>query len=179
MRRPLPVLAVALSLLAGCTGGGTPPMKLTVTSTAFEEGQTIPDRYKYKEGKSVSPPLQWGDPPPATRSFVVICDDPDAPRKTWVHWVLFNLPADTRSLAEGVPPEKSLPSGACQGTNDFGEIGYGGPAPPPGKPHRYYFKVYALDTMLDLKPGATRQQVEKAMKEHVLAEGQMMGKFSR
>jgi Raf kinase inhibitor-like YbhB/YbcL family protein len=96
-----------------------------------------------------------------------------------VHWVLFNLPADTRSLPEAVPSEMELPSGARQGTNDFRKIGYGGPCPPPGKPHRYFFKLYALDTVLDLPAGSTKAQVVKAMEGHVLAEGQLMGKYGR
>ena len=96
-----------------------------------------------------------------------------------MHWVLFNLPADAQELPEGVPADETLPNGAKQGRNDFGKIGYGGPAPPPGKPHRYYFKLYALDTMLNLREGATKQQLEQAMKGHILASGQLMGKYGR
>jgi Raf kinase inhibitor-like YbhB/YbcL family protein len=151
---------------------------MQLTSTAFGEGDTIPKQCT-GDGKDVSPPLKWADVPPSTKSVALICDDPDAPRGTWVHWVLFNLPATARELPEGVPPEKTLESGARQGTNDFRKIGYGGPAPPPGKPHRYFFKLYALDRTLDLKEGATKEQVVQAMKGHVLAEGQLMGKYSR
>jgi Raf kinase inhibitor-like YbhB/YbcL family protein len=153
-------------------------MTLEVTSTAFKEGETIPKPYT-GDGKDTSPPLRWTDPPQATQSFAVICDDPDAPRGTWVHWVLFNLSAEARELPEAVPTEKTLASGAKQGTNDFRNIGYGGPAPPRGKPHRYFFKVYALDTSLNVPPGTTKAQVVTAMQGHVLAEGQLMGKYAR
>ena len=123
--------------------------------------------------------MRWSDPPPKTKSFALICDDPDAPRGTWVHWVLFNLPGDRRELGEAVPAQEVLPGGAKQVTNDFGKVGYGGPAPPPGKPHRYFFKLYALDTLLELAPGVTKDQLVAAMRGHVLAEGQLMGKYGR
>jgi Raf kinase inhibitor-like YbhB/YbcL family protein len=153
-------------------------MKIELSSTAFREGEAIPKAYT-GDGKDLSPPLRWSDPPQGTRTFALICDDPDAPRGTWVHWVLFNLPADRRELAEGVPAQEVLDGGAKQGKNDFGNIGYGGPAPPKGKPHRYFFKLYALDTPLDLAPGATKAQLVAAMQGHVLAEGQLMGRYGR
>jgi Raf kinase inhibitor-like YbhB/YbcL family protein len=152
---------------------------MELTSTGFPESATIP-KQNTGDGKDISPLIRWSGAPANTQSFALICDDPDAPRKEpWVHWVLFNLPADTHELPEGVPASETLPSGAKQGKNDFGKIGYGGPAPPPGKPHRYYFKLYALDSMLNLKEGATKQQLEQAMKGHVLASGQLMGKYGR
>jgi Raf kinase inhibitor-like YbhB/YbcL family protein len=150
-------------------------MALELTSTAFSEGATIPKQYT-GDGKDTSPPLRWSDPPGQARSFALICDDPDAPRGTWVHWVLFNLPADTRALSEGVA-ETHL--GARQGKNDFGKLGYGGPAPPKGRPHRYYFKLYALDAMLDLPAGATKEHLLAAMEGHIVAEGQLMGRYQR
>jgi Raf kinase inhibitor-like YbhB/YbcL family protein len=153
-------------------------MTITLTSTAFQEGQTIPKQHT-ADGKDVSPPLAWADPPQGTKSFAVICDDPDAPRKTWVHWVLFYLPAEARSLEEGVPAKDTLTNGARQGKNDFGNAGYGGPSPPPGKPHRYFFRLYALDAPLNLAAGATKDQLVAAMKGHVLAEGQLMGRYGR
>jgi Raf kinase inhibitor-like YbhB/YbcL family protein len=154
-------------------------MQLHLNSTAFREGETIPQRHT-GDGKDLSPALTWADVPEGTRSLALICDDPDAPRGTWVHWILFNLPADVRELPEGVPADKILPTGARQGKNDFGKIGYGGPAPPRGHgAHRYFFKLYALDTSLDLQPGVTKAQVEAAMKGHILAEGQLMGKYAR
>ncbi len=153
-------------------------MSFTLTSPAFREEDTIP-RPHTGDGDDMSPSLRWTDPPAGTRSFALICDDPDAPRGTWVHWVLYNLPADARELTEGIPSEAEPPSGARQGKNDFGNIGYGGPAPPRGKPHRYYFKLYALDSMLDLPSGATKAQLLAATKGHVLAEAQLMGRYGR
>jgi len=149
---------------------------MQLTSTAFGEGATIPQKYT-GDGADVSPPLTWSGAPEGTQSFALICDDPDAPRGTWVHWVLSNLPADQKDLPEGA--SSTLPSGARQGKNDFGKTGYGGPAPPPGKPHRYFFKLYALKSALDLAAGATKQQLEKAMKDHILAQAQLMGKYGR
>jgi len=153
-------------------------MKIDLTSTAFREGETIPKEYT-GDGRNVSPTLKWSDPPDPTKSFALICDDPDAPRGTWVHWVLFNIPAGQRQLDEAVATQESLAGGIKQGKNDFGKIGYGGPAPPRGKPHRYFFKLYALDTLLDLAAGATKSQLLEAMKGHVLAEGQIMGLYGR
>jgi Raf kinase inhibitor-like YbhB/YbcL family protein len=148
---------------------------MQVTSTAFREGETIPKKYT----GTVSPPLSWTGAPAATKSFALICDDPDAPAGTWVHWVIYNLPAATQELAEGIPTEDTVPNGARQGKNDFRKVGYGGPSPPPGKAHRYYFKVYALDIPLDLAAGATKQQLEQSMKGHVLAHGQLIGTYAR
>ena len=153
-------------------------MKIDVTSTAFKEGLPIPAQYT-ADGQDVSPPLSWGGVPAGTRSLALVCEDPDAPRGTWSHWVLFNLPAEASGLPEGVPLEAKLPSGATQGANDFRKVGYGGPSPPPGKPHRYFFKLYALDTTLSLPPSTTRQQLQAAVQGHVLAEGQLMGTYGR
>jgi Raf kinase inhibitor-like YbhB/YbcL family protein len=153
-------------------------MPIELTTNAFREGETIPKPYT-ADGKDVSPPLQWGEPPAGTKSFALICDDPDAPRGIWVHWVVYHLPAALRKLDEGVPTQPDLPNGGKQGKNDFGKIGYGGPAPPKGKPHRYLFKLYALDASLDLPPGATKEQLVKAMAGHVLGEGQLMGTYGR
>jgi Raf kinase inhibitor-like YbhB/YbcL family protein len=150
-------------------------MALELTTTAFSEGAAIPKQHT-GDGKDISPPLGWSDPPAHAKSFALICDDPDAPRGTWVHWVLFNLPADTRTLPEGVAETQF---GARQGKNDFGKLGYGGPAPPKGKPHRYYFKLYALDSMLELPAGATKEKLLAAMEGHVVAEGQLMGRYQR
>lgn len=171
----------ALVLVCSCSEGrlqdkGDFAMKLT--STAFQEGETIPRQYT-ADGKDVSPPLTWSGTPAGTRSFALICDDPDAPVGTWVHWVLFNLPADRFDLPEGLPPERTVMGDARQGTNDFKKIGYGGPAPPRGKPHRYFFKLYALDARLELKDGAGKPQLEAAMKGHILAEGRLLGKYGR
>lgn len=153
-------------------------MKLELTSTAFADGAAIPKLHS-GDGMNASPPLHWSDPPAQTKSFALICDDPDAPRGTWVHWVLFNLPADKRELSEGVLTTETIDSGAKQGKNDFGTIGYGGPAPPRGKPHRYFFRLYAVDTKPDLPPGVTKEQLLAAMNGHVVAEGQLMGRYQR
>jgi Raf kinase inhibitor-like YbhB/YbcL family protein len=123
--------------------------------------------------------LRWSEPPSGTKSIALICDDPDAPRGTWVHWVLFNLPAQARELKDGLPTTETLGNGAKQGKNDFGNIGYGGPAPPKGNAHRYFFKLYALDITLDLAPGATKAQLDATMNRHILAEGQLMGTYQR
>jgi Raf kinase inhibitor-like YbhB/YbcL family protein len=156
-------------------------MKLSITSTAFTEGQPIPKKYT-GESEDVSPALAWipqGGMPANVKSFALIADDPDAPMGTWVHWVLYDLPADAKGLPENVAKTPTLPDGAKQGITDFRRVGYGGPMPPPGKPHRYFFKLYALDTMLNLKPGATKKDVEAAMNGHVIAEGQLMGTYQR
>jgi len=153
-------------------------MPLELTSSAFQEGATIPTKYT-GGGANVSPPLKWTEPPGGTQALALICEDPDAPRKTWTHWVIFNLPAGSRELREGVSRSESLPDGSAQGLNDFGEVGYGGPAPPPGKPHRYFFRLYALDQKLDLPPRAEKQQVMKAMEGHVLGQCQLMGTYGR
>jgi Raf kinase inhibitor-like YbhB/YbcL family protein len=153
-------------------------MTIALTSTAFPDGETIPKKYT-ADGANVSPPLQWKGVPQETKSLVLVCEDPDAPRKTWVHWVLFNLSRDVTELPEDVPPQEELSNGAKQGKNDFGKIGYGGPAPPPGKPHRYFFKLYGLDTVVALPAGATKDNVQAAMKAHILAQGQLMGTYGR
>lgn len=153
-------------------------MNLQLKSVAFENGQPIPKRHT-SDGEDISPSLAWSDPPNETKTFALLGDDPDAPRGTWVHWVLFNLPADARELAEAVPTSATLANGAKQGTNDFGKLGYGGPAPPRGKPHRYFFKLFALDRALDLAAGATKDQVLAACQGHILAEAQLMGKYQR
>lgn len=152
-------------------------MSLTLSSSAFTDGAAIPALYTC-EGNDTSPPLAWTDPPAGTRSLALISDDPDAPGKTWVHWVLYNLPPSARMLPAGVPTTQELPDGARQGVTDFGRTGYGGPCPPSGT-HRYYFKLYALDTMLALSSEATKAQVESAMKGRILAQTQLMGTYRR
>jgi Raf kinase inhibitor-like YbhB/YbcL family protein len=156
--------------------GGT--MSLQISSTAFPAGETIPKKFTC-DGPDVSPPLKWNEPPAKTQSIALIMDDPDAPAGTWVHWVLYDLPANTRELSEGVAKQEQLSSGGRQGRNDFGKIGCGGPCPPPGKPHRYFFKLYALDAKVNLKSGATKADVERAMKGHILAQAELIGKYGR
>jgi len=151
-------------------------MALTLTSPAFAEGEMIPKKHTC-DGSDLSPALAWDGTPPEAKSLALICDDPDAPGGTWVHWVLFNLPAAARELPEGVPTQRTLTSGGHQGTNDFQKIGYGGPCPPRGTTHRYFFKVYALGSVLKLEPAATKAQLVEAMKGRILAEGRLVGLY--
>jgi Raf kinase inhibitor-like YbhB/YbcL family protein len=151
-------------------------MPFTLTSAAFEEGQPIPQQYT-GEGKNQSPPLKWSEPPADTKAFALVCDDPDAPRGTFTHWVLFNLPAELRELSTGLPKEKTLANAAAQGTNSFSRIGYDGPKPPAGKPHRYFFKLYALGQAPTLAAGASKEQLLEAIKGQVLGEAQLMGTY--
>ncbi len=153
-------------------------MELSLSSTAFNEGDRIPVKYTC-DGLDMSPPLAWGEPPQPTRAFALIVDDPDAPVRVFTHWVLFNLPADIRQLPEDIPAQQQLENGALQGKNDFGKTGYGGPCPPPGRAHRYRFTLYALDMPLDLKPGASKKQVLDAMEGHILGQGQLTGTYQR
>ncbi len=151
---------------------------MQLSSTAFKEGAAIPAKHTC-DAKDVSPPLKWTGVPAGTKSLALIVDDPDAPVGTWVHWVLYDLPATTTELAEDVPKSQTVAGGAKQGVNDFRRLGYGGPCPPPGKPHRYFFKLYALDAVLDLKPGLTKKDIERAMEKHILAQAQLMGTYQR
>ena len=152
---------------------------MNLSSTSFQDGSQIPAKFTCS-GAGISPQLAWTAPPAKTASLALIVTDPDAPRGTWVHWVLYNLPAaGTRALPEGLPALDQLPDGALQGRNDFGKIGYGGPCPPPGSPHHYVFTLYALDAKLNLPVGATRAQVEAAMQGHILASGRLVGMFQR
>jgi len=153
-------------------------MSFSLQSSAFQESADIPRQYTC-EGAGTSPALTWTEPPPNTQSFALIADDPDAPAGTWVHWVAWNIPASSKGLPENVAKSAELPGGGSQGSNDFKNAGYGGPCPPPGKPHRYFFKLYALDTKLDLGAGSGKKELEQAMKGHVVAQAQLMGKYQR
>jgi Raf kinase inhibitor-like YbhB/YbcL family protein len=151
--------------------------ELKVTSKAFQEGGMIPKEYTC-DGANISPQLAWDSIPEKTKSIALIADDPDAPGRTWVHWVAFNIPANARELPENIPAQGAISIGGKQGTNDFKKAGYGGPCPPTGA-HRYYFHLYALDTDLTLDSSTTKEQLLKAMAGHVLAEGELMGKYQR
>ena len=151
-------------------------MKIAVKSSAFENNGSIPKKYTC-DGENMSPRLEWTDVKGA-KSFAIICDDPDAPSKTWVHWVVYNIPADVKKLEESAPVEGKLGNGAMQGINDFGKSSYGGPCPPSGT-HRYLFKVYALDTMLELKGNVTKDKLLEAMGGHIIEEGQLTGKYGK
>jgi len=148
-------------------------MAFQLTTSAFKQNEPIPKQYTC-DGSDISVPLNWEDPPERTESFALIVDDTDAPRGTWVHWVIYDIPADVRKLSA-----EFLPKEAKQGKNDFGNIGYGGPCPPSGPAHHYHFKLYALDRTLGLKPKATKQQLLDAMKDHVLAETKLIGMYKR
>jgi Raf kinase inhibitor-like YbhB/YbcL family protein len=157
---------------------GDRAMSFALTTTSFAKGGEIPKQYTC-DGADVSPALNWNDAPAGTQSFALITDDPDAPVGTWTHWIIWNIPAKTVGLPEGVPKVEESGDGTRQGTNDFKRIGYGGPCPPAGKPHRYFFKLYALDIKLDVKAGASRKELERAMKGHVLSQTELMGKYQR
>jgi Raf kinase inhibitor-like YbhB/YbcL family protein len=175
-------ILVVAAVLAGChratsvvVAGGQATLELT--STSFQDGK-IPQAFTC-DGSDTSPQLAWTAPPPATQSLALIVVDPDAPMGAFVHWVLYNLPATTRGLPEGVPKQEQLADGTMQGQNDFPRTGYGGPCPPRGSTHRYFFVLYALDEKLNLPSGATRAQVEDAMKGHILAHGELIARYGR
>ncbi|MFZ1040040.1 MAG: YbhB/YbcL family Raf kinase inhibitor-like protein [Anaerolineales bacterium] len=152
-------------------------MTLSVTSPAFKSGSPIPAVYTCK-GDNTSPALSWTDPPSNTKSFALTMDDPDAPGGIWVHWVIYNIPASARGLQVAAPAKAQLTDDSLNGVNSWGKLGYGGPCPPSGT-HRYFFKLYALDTLLDLASGANKQQVLSAMQNHILAQGELMGTVSK
>lgn len=180
----LPLLAT-LAVLAATgnlqTIGEEKPMPFALTSPAFKDGERMPRDYT-GEGKDMSPPLEWTAPPEKTRTFAIICDDPDAPVGTWDHWLIWNLPGDLRKLPENVAKTETLPDlgGARQGKNSWPKIGYNGPMPPKGHgTHHYNFVIYALDAPLDLKPGAVKKDLLAAMKGHILGQAKLTGLYSR
>jgi Raf kinase inhibitor-like YbhB/YbcL family protein len=152
--------------------------KMTLMSKGFKNGEAIPKTYSC-EGDDLSPELEWTGAPKGTGSFALICDDPDAPSGTWVHWVVWNIPKDFDSLQRGILKASKFGSGIMQGRNSWPQTGYDGPCPPPGKPHRYFFKLYALDSILSLKESATKEELLSAMKGHILAEAELMGTYRR
>jgi Raf kinase inhibitor-like YbhB/YbcL family protein len=152
--------------------------KMTLRSPAFQPGADIPRKYTC-DADDVSPPLRWESLPAGTQALALIADDPDAPGGTWVHWVVYDLTADIAALNEAIPKTETLANGAKQGANDFRRVGFGGPCPPPGPAHRYYFKLYALDAPTALKPRATKAQLLEAIKGHVLGEAELMGRYKR
>jgi Raf kinase inhibitor-like YbhB/YbcL family protein len=159
-------------------GAGETGTAFTLSAPAFDPGGQIPSRYTC-DGADQSPALTWHGGPSGTKSFALIVDDPDAPAGTWVHWVVYDLPAETTALPEGVVKSDALPNGGKQGSNDFRKVGYNGPCPPPGKPHRYFFKLYALDGPIGLQPRATKTQVLRAIEGHVLGQTEMIGTYKR
>lgn len=169
-------IAILAAVLIVASGGAA--MAFELVSPAFRSGETIPRQHTC-DGADVSPRLSWKDPPAGAQAFALVCDDPDAPAGTWMHWVLWNAPGTARGLDEGVKAEPSLPDGARQGRNDFKRIGWNGPCPPPGKPHRYFFRLHALDRPLDLAPGATKAELVKAMQGHTLGSAELVGMYGR
>lgn len=153
-------------------------MSIEIKSSAFQEGGIIPRKHTC-DGEDVSPALSWSGVPDGTRGLALICDDPDAPMGIWVHWVIYGIPADTTDLPEAVPAERTVLESVKQGITDFRRIGYGGPCPPKGAPHRYFFKLYALDTDLALDSGITKKELLAAMEGHILAQGELMGRYGR
>ena len=153
-------------------------MPFSLKSSAFAAGAEIPKKHTC-ESADVSPALEWNGAPARTASFALIMDDPDAPSGTWVHWVLWNLSASAHSLPEGVAKSDQLQDGSQQGRNGSRKVGYNGPCPPPGQTHRYFFRLYALDVKLNLSPGASRNELDAAMNDHILAETEYMGTYRR
>jgi len=152
-------------------------MEIKLTSPAFQDNGPIPSKYTC-DSENISPPLQWENIPDKTKAIVLICDDPDAPMGTWVHWVLYNLPKEKRSLEENFPDDETLEKGIRQGLNDFGHLGYGGPCPPGGT-HRYFFKIYALDCRFEITQIPDKKMIENLMTGHILAQGLLTGKYTR
>lgn len=167
---------IMLLLIFLFTGGSA--MGFELKSDAFSSSGIIPTKHTC-DGEDLSPVLKWTGVPEGVQSFALIADDPDAPVGTWIHWVLYNIPGEARSLREGIPADEKLEEGAIHGINDFRRFGYGGPCPPPGKPHRYFFKLFALSRKVDLPPGATKQQLLKAMEGSILDKAELMGKYGR
>ena len=153
-------------------------MALRLKSSTIEAGSTISRVYTC-DGRDISPPLRWENAPPGTKNFALVCDDPDAPMGTWVHWVIYRIPADSDRLAEAIPLAEKLENGTLQGSNDFGRIGYGGPCPPRGKPHRYFFRLYALDAELSVGSGLTKNALLKEIEGHVLEQAEFYGVYGR
>jgi Raf kinase inhibitor-like YbhB/YbcL family protein len=183
MAKPFTILAGLL--LAGVLGGPSvhgaesgSPKKFMLTSSAFQAEAEIARKYTC-DGDDISPPLRWENPPAGTKALAMVTDDPDAAGGTWVHWLVYDLSAETKELAEAVSKTEVIAGGAKQGINDFRKVGYGGPCPPPGSTHRYYFKLYALDAATNLKSRATKQQLLDALKAHVLGEAELMGRYRR
>jgi Raf kinase inhibitor-like YbhB/YbcL family protein len=181
MRKIAAIMLSGICMTILCSAGnpsnGLKPMAITVTSSAFQQGKAIPSQFTC-DAADMSPPLAWQGIPDGAKSIVLISDDPDAPVGTWVHWVCYDIPPTVGSLSQNILKVDTLPCGGKQGLTDFRSIGYGGPCPPSGT-HRYFFKVYALDILLNLPAGKTKKEIQTAMKGHVLAQGELMGVYSR
>ncbi len=177
-RRTKGLALVVPAVLVAVIGIGRLAPAFELSSPGFAPNADIPRKYTC-DGPDLSPPLRWTAPPPLTKGLALIADDPDAPGGSWVHWVIYAIPADTRELPEGIKKVGPLPSGARQGRNDFGKLGYGGPCPPKGPAHRYSFKLYALDAAPSLKPGVTKADLLKAIEGHILVTAELVGRYGR
>jgi len=175
---PLLMLVLALGVPAEVRSQKTASSKIELKTTSFTPGGFMPKRFTC-DAADVSPALAWTDPPSGTQSFAIIEDDPDAPSGTFVHWLVYDLPAAYRKLPEALSGSDQMPGGGRQGANDFSRTGYSGPCPPPGRPHRYFIRLYAVDTILNLRPAATRKELDAAMQGHILAQAELMGRFQR
>ena len=164
--------------MIGAAASAQPANSMQITTTAFKDHEAIHAQYTC-QGENISPALSWSGVPATAKSLALICDDPDAPMGTWTHWVVYDLPPSTAGLPEGVSKSPTISGGGKQGMNDFREIGYRGPCPPPGKLHHYSFRLYALDSMLELKPGAKKSEMEAAMSKHILASAELIGTYQR
>lgn len=153
-------------------------MAINIISNSFENGEIIPRKFTC-DGDDISPELSWEPIPVGTKSFALIADDPDAPVGTWTHWLLYDIPANFTALPENIAKTAKVPGIGKQGVNDFRKLGYGGPCPPVGKPHRYFFKLFALDTKLNLRAGASKQELEHALHGHILDQGVLIGLYGR
>jgi hypothetical protein len=171
------IVILAMGTFSGRMSGEGGMEKIEVRSSAFGEGSRIPSDFTC-DGADISPPIEWSGVPARAQSLTIIVEDPDAPSGNWTHWLVYDLPPDLTHLQAGISAGEELPGGALQGHTDFGRTGYGGPCPPSGE-HRYFFKVYALDAMLRLKSGASKQELLRTMKGHILAEGVLMGRYDR
>lgn len=176
LHRTVHMVLVSLRGIAR-TGIHSPDNGMELKSPAFDRGELIPKVYT-RQGKDISPPLEWSGSPEGTRSFALICDDPDAPLLTWVHWVYYNIPATCTSLPEAIAKTEYPGQGGIQGRSSYGEFGYGGPCPPWGI-HRYFFRLFALDTVLNLQAGSKKRHLMKAMEGHVLATTEIMGTYKK
>ena len=172
------LILVVLVLAAPVKVRGQQGSKIELKTASFTPGGFIPKRFTC-EAADVSPALSWTEPPAGTQSFAIIEDDPDAPSGTFVHWLVYDLPAAFRQVTEGQSRNNQMLGGGRQGTNDFSRTGYNGPCPPPGRPHRYFIRLYALDVKLNLRPAATRRELDAAMQGHILAQAELMGRFQR
>ncbi len=177
MKKIIFIVIFSLLFLSAYQKGGNNPMKIKLHSNSFSENGYIPSKFTC-DGKDISPQLSWSNIPEGTKSIAIICDDPDAPMGTWVHWVIYNIPPDKRSLQENFPKVSEIEDGTHQGINDFRKIGYNGPCPPPGKAHRYFFKIYALDIKIN-ENNLTMVKLLAKIEGHILGYGELIGLYKR